>query len=60
MSPAGELRAALEENLDTAVLVVVSNAGDTTHEEVLAAGLRAKDALSVVLSAVLAHWGALG
>jgi phosphopentomutase len=58
MSPAAELRAAKESGLETAVLTVVANAGDTTHEEVLAGGLRASAALGVVLQAVIRHWGA--
>jgi phosphopentomutase len=60
MSPAAELRAAQESGLETAVLAVVANAGETTHEEVLAAGSRAGAALAVVLEAVIGHWGAAG
>ena len=60
MSPAAELRAAREAGLETAVLAVVVNAGDTTHEEVLAGGARARVALGVVLEAVLRHWRSAG
>jgi phosphopentomutase len=60
MSPAAELRAVHEEGLEAAVLAVVSNAGDTTHADVLAAGPRARAALGVVLEAFLRQWGTVG
>jgi purine-nucleoside phosphorylase len=60
MSPAAELRAAHEEGLETAILAVVVNAGDTTHEQVLAGGLRARASLALVLEAVLRDWAAAG
>ncbi len=60
MSPAAELRAADEEGLETAVLAVVSNVGDTTHEEVLAGCLKAQAALGAAVEAVLRFWGAAG
>lgn len=56
MSPAGELRAALEEEMNVAVLAVVTNVGETTHEAVLAHGEAAADSLTRAIEAVLRFW----
>ena len=56
MSPAAELRAAHECGLEVAVIAVVANAGDTTHEQVLAGTARAGAALSSLIRAVLNAW----
>jgi phosphopentomutase len=53
MSPAAELRAANECGLEVAVAAVVANAGDTTHEGVLAGTARAAGLLDSVIRAVL-------
>jgi hypothetical protein len=37
---------------------VVANAGDTTHEEVLAGTARAAEALTLLISALLRGWQA--
>jgi phosphopentomutase len=52
MSPAAELRAALVCGLQVAVAAVVANAGDTTHEEVLAGTARASEALGSLIGAL--------
>ena len=57
MSVAAEVRAAHEEGLEVAVLVVVANAGETTHEEVLSATGRAGEAFASALDAILLTWG---
>ncbi|MBN1631028.1 MAG: hypothetical protein JW990_14800, partial [Thermoleophilia bacterium] len=58
MSPGAELRAAREQGMDVAVLTVVANAGDTTHEEVLQGVARAGEALSRAIGQQLKSWGA--
>lgn len=60
MSPAAELRAAREEGIESAVIVVVANAGETTHEAVLAGTARAADALTAAIETVLTAWGQHG
>jgi phosphopentomutase len=57
MTPAGELRAAIEEGLEVAVLTVVTNTGDTTHAEVLAASDIAARGLTRVVTALVEEWG---
>jgi phosphopentomutase len=57
MSPAGELRAAHDKGLETAVLAVVANAGDTTHDEVLIGTARAGRMLTAAIESVLKAWG---
>jgi purine nucleoside phosphorylase len=57
MSPAAELGAARDEGCEVAVVTVVANAGDTTHEEVLAGCGRATQVLGAVVAAILAEWG---
>jgi purine-nucleoside phosphorylase len=55
MTPAGELRAALDEGMTVAVVIVVANAGETTHSDVLAAAeCAADDFVSVLRALVLA------
>ncbi|MCE5253491.1 MAG: hypothetical protein LLG45_04670, partial [Actinomycetia bacterium] len=56
MSPAGELRAAHDEKMGAAVLTVVANAGDTTHDEVLAGVARAGAALARTVETLFAAW----
>jgi phosphopentomutase len=56
MSPAAEVRAANDEGLELAVLAVVVNAGDTTHEQVLAAAAAAGGVLSGAVETLLALW----
>ena len=56
MTPAGELRAALDEGMQVAVITVVTNAGETTHAEVLAAAGRAGDSLAGILRTLSAEW----
>lgn len=60
MSPAAEVRAAHDEGMALAVLAVVANAGDTTHEEVLIGSARAGRALGVMIRAVLTAWASPG
>lgn len=60
MSPAAELRAAHDCGLNVAVAAVVANAGDTTHEEVLAGSARAASAIARLLEALLAAWQTCG
>jgi purine-nucleoside phosphorylase len=54
MSPAAELRAAHDGGLEVSVVAVVTNAGDTTHEEVLTATARATSALDALVWALTA------
>jgi phosphopentomutase len=54
MSPAAELRAAHDCGLEVSVVAVVTNAGDTTHEEVLTATARATSALDALVCALTA------
>ena len=56
MSPAAELRAAHECGLQVAVVAVVANAGDTTHEEVLAGVARAAQSLTLLISLLSSAW----
>jgi phosphopentomutase len=56
MSPAAELRAAHECGLQVAVAAVVANAGDTTHEEVLAGVARAAHSLTLLISLLSSAW----
>ncbi|NLO28212.1 MAG: phosphopentomutase [Actinobacteria bacterium] len=56
MSPAAELGAACDEGLAVAVLVVVVNVGDTSHEEVLSGAARARTGLNSALESVLRAW----
>jgi phosphopentomutase len=56
MSPAGELRAALDEGLDVAVVAVVTNVGDTCHAEVLARSAESAEELEQVVLGCLACW----
>ena len=58
MSPAAEVRAARESGLKPAVLAVVANSGDTTHDEVLAGAARAREALTTTIKGLLAAWEA--
>jgi purine-nucleoside phosphorylase len=54
MTPAGELRAALDERMTVAVVTVVTNAGETTHSDVLTAAERAADRFCDILRVVVA------
>ncbi len=56
MSPAAELRAAHDRGLRVAVAAVVANAGDTTHDEVLAGVARAGHTLSALVTRLLELW----
>ena len=56
MTPAGELRAAHDEGLQVATVTLVTNAGETTHSEVLAAAERAAESLGEVLRTLLKVW----
>jgi purine nucleoside phosphorylase len=56
MTPAAELRAAHEEGLDAAVVTVVTNAGDTTHSDVLQASKLAKRSLTQLVTALIEAW----
>jgi phosphopentomutase len=56
MSPAAELRAAHECGLQVAVAAVVANAGDTTHEEVLAGVARAAHSLTLLIRLLSSAW----
>ena len=56
MSPAAELRAAHECGLQVAVAAVVANAGDTTHEEVLAGVARAAHCLTLLIGLLASAW----
>jgi phosphopentomutase len=56
MSPAAEVRAAHDCKMELAVLTVVANAGDTTHEEVLTATARTGRGLREAIEAVLGIW----
>lgn len=58
MSPGAELRAAQQEGMHVAVLAVVANTGDTTHEEVLRAGASASTSLLRAIAELLESWGA--
>jgi purine-nucleoside phosphorylase len=60
MSPAAEVRAAHDEGMALAVLAVIANAGDTTHEEVLTGTARAGKALGAMIRAVLTAWALPG
>jgi purine nucleoside phosphorylase len=57
MSVAAEVRAARDEGLDIAVLVVVANAGETSHEEVLSATVSAGETFAAAVETVLSGWG---
>ena len=57
MSVAAEVRAARDEGLDVAVLVVVANAGETSHEEVLSATASAGETFAAAVETVLSAWG---
>jgi phosphopentomutase len=56
MSPAAELRAAHDCGLRTVVTAVVVNAGDTTHEQVLAGAVAMGAAFGTTIAAILATW----
>ncbi len=56
MTPAAELRAAGDEDLQVATMTLVTNAGETTHTEVLAAAERAAASLGESLDALLKVW----
>ena len=56
MGPAAELRAARDEGLEIAVFSVVTNVGQTTHEQVLQLAAAAGAELSAVLSVLCARW----
>jgi phosphopentomutase len=56
MSPASELRAALELSLEVVVLVVVTNAGASTHAEILARAGGSKESLTRSLATLARHW----
>ncbi len=58
MSPAGEVRAVHDQRMHLATLTVVANAGDTTHDEVLAAVEKAGRGLTRAIEAVFAIWTA--
>ncbi len=58
MSPGAELRAAREAGQDVAVLAVVANSGDTTHEEVLHGAALASRSLARAVAGVFESWGA--
>jgi purine-nucleoside phosphorylase len=58
MSLAAEARAAQEGGLNLAVLAVISNTGETTHEGVLRGATQAGAALSGAIEAILQVWGA--
>ena len=57
MSGAAEIRAAREEHLATAMLSVVTNVGETSHDEVLLNTALAGQALAAAVSLVLSSWG---
>jgi purine-nucleoside phosphorylase len=56
MSPASELRAAREAELEVAVLLVVTNAGTATHAQVLEASEAATEVLTRPLAALACLW----
>ena len=57
MSGAAETRAARERQLETAMLAVVTNVGETSHAEVLLNTALAGRALAAAVSLVLSSWG---
>jgi purine-nucleoside phosphorylase len=57
MSGAAEIRAAREEDLQAAILCVVTNVGDTSHEEVLGSTATARPALAAAVLAIFSAWG---
>jgi phosphopentomutase len=57
MSGAAEVRAARDEGLETAMICQVTNAGATSHEEVLAGTARSGAAFAAAIAAVLSAWG---
>jgi purine-nucleoside phosphorylase len=57
MSGAAETRAARERHLETAMLAVVTNVGETSHDEVLLNTGLAGQALAAAVSLVLSSWG---
>lgn len=57
MSGAAELRAAHAEGLESAMICQVTNAGATSHEEVLAATAQSGPAFTAAIAAVLSAWG---
>jgi purine-nucleoside phosphorylase len=56
MSGAAEVRAAREKGREVVVLAVVTNSGDTTHSEVLAAAPRGLGGVLAVLRALSEVW----
>ncbi len=59
MSGAAEIRAAREEALETAMVCVVTNVGETCHEEVLRSTAAAAQKLAKAVAIVLSAWGLL-
>jgi phosphopentomutase len=57
MSGAAEIRAAREQHLATAMLAIVTNVGETSHDEVLLHTALASQALAAAVSLVLSSWG---
>jgi purine-nucleoside phosphorylase len=57
MSGAAEVRAVRDESLDCAIICQVTNAGPTSHHEVIAATARAAAAFTAAVAAVLSAWG---
>ena len=56
MSGAVEIRAAREEAIETAMVCVVTNVGDTCHEEVLRSTAAASQTLATAVAIILSAW----
>lgn len=56
MSPAAELRAAVEEGMGVAVVAVITNAGPAGHDEVLREAARARAGVTRTVEAIIASW----
>ena len=56
MSGAAEIRAARGDGLETALLCIVTNIGDTSHEEVLQKSASAEEPLAAAVATVLDAW----
>ena len=57
MSGAAEVRAACDAGLEAAMMCQVTNAGTTSHDEVLAATALAGEGFKAAVAAVLSAWG---
>jgi purine-nucleoside phosphorylase len=57
MSPSAEVRAAHDAGVHLAVLAVVANSGETSHEEVLGGAARAGKTLAIAIEAILEALG---